>query len=179
MRLRGWTVGPFPDVKKAVIAVGPHTSSDDIIIGMAARSISSMQAAHYLGKKELFDGPFGWFFRMTGGVPIDRSGNKNLVEATAKLFDGKDRFLIALSPEGTRKKVDRMRTGFYYIAKLAGVPIILTAMDFKNKEVRFADPFYPGEDEKTDFKKILAFFAPVEGKNPERGMAHLLEEFNP
>jgi 1-acyl-sn-glycerol-3-phosphate acyltransferase len=84
--------------------------------------------------------------------------------------------MIAISPEGTRKKVDRLRTGFYYIAKKAGVPIVMAALDFQQKEVKFSEPFYPGEDELKDFQHIISFFAPIRGKHPDQGLAHLLKE---
>jgi len=170
----GWKVlNPFPDVPKAVIAVGPHTSWQDILLGMGARSISRMNNAHYLGKKELFDGPFGWFFRVTGGVPVDRHHKLNMVEQVTELFHAHEHFLLAIAPEGTRKKVDRLKTGFYHIARSAGVPIILSAIDFGKKAVWYSEPFYPTGNEQADLEKVLDFYRGVRGKDPERDMRHL------
>lgn len=175
MKLTGWKIsGRFPyELKKAVIIVAPHTSWRDVVIGLMARSVLQLKTARFLGKKELFDGPFGFFFRWMGGIPVDRSVNKNMVEQVVELFNKEEAMLLGLSPEGTRKKVERLKTGFYHIAKKAGIAIIMTGFDFKKKEIIFAEPFYPGNDEAADFKRIIEFFAPVQGYHPELGLGHL------
>lgn len=99
-----------------------------------------------------------------------------MVDQVVELFNRHDQFVLALSPEGTRKKVDRLKTGFYHIAKKARVPIIMTAFDFKKKEVYFGEPFYTCEDEAADFKKIISFYASVEGKKADQGLTHLQTE---
>ena len=177
LRLLGWTVkGSFPyHIKKCVVIVGPHTSAWDFVIGIAFRSKLRLTHAKYLGKAELFKGPFGFFFRSLGGYPVERSEKHNMVDQAAALFDGKDSFRLVLSPEGTRKKVDRLKTGFYHIAKKAAVPIIMTGMDFTKKQVSFSEPFYPTDNEVADFKHIYKFYAPISGKVPAQGMAHLLQ----
>lgn len=174
-KMNGWKVqGVFPDhIKKCVIAVGPHTSAWDIIVGMAAREVVPIKKAYFLGKKELFDGPFGWFFRMIGGTPVDRFSSQGMVEQAAAKFSQEEVFRLALSPEGTRKRVEKLRTGFYYIAKTAGVPILPVGMDFKHKALIIGEPLYLSGDEAADMKKIAAFFAPIQGKRPEMGMSHL------
>lgn len=176
-KIKGWKVnGAWPrDLTRAIIVVGPHTSGTDVVIGMAARSVIPIPHAHYLGKKELFDGWFGWFFRSTGGVPVDRSGNKNMVEQVVAEFARRKNFVLALSPEGTRKKVDRLKTGFWHIAKLAGVPIVMAGLDFAKKELILSVPFFPGENPEADLPKLIQFFASVSGKIPENGMQHLLK----
>lgn len=176
LRILGWTLkGSFPyHIKKCVVIVGPHTSSWDFVIGIAFRSKLRLTHAKYLGKAELFKGPFGFIFRKLGGYPVERSEQHNMVDQAASLFEGKDMFRLVLSPEGTRKKVERLRTGFYYIAKKAGVPIVMAGMDFARKEVSFSEPLYPSGNEAADFQKIYQFYAPISGKIPEQGMAHLL-----
>lgn len=170
----GWKVkGRSPAyLRKCVIAVAPHTSWRDVVIGMAARAGIPLPNTCFLGKKELFDGPFGWFFRWAGGLPVDRSGRKNTVEQVAELFREREELMLGISPEGTRQKVNALKTGFYYMAKQAGVPIVLAGLDFANKELIFSEPFYP-DNETEDFKKIIAFFAPVKGYHPNKGLAHL------
>ncbi len=177
LRLLGWTVkGSFPYyVKKCIVIVGPHTSAWDFVIGIAFRSKLQLTQAKYLGKAELFKGPFGFFFRSLGGYPVERSEKHNMVDQAAALFEGKDSFRLVLSPEGTRKKVERLRTGFYHIAQKAGVPIIMAGMDFSRKQVSFSGPLYPTGNEAADFQHIYEFYAPIIGKIPEQGMAHLLE----
>jgi len=173
-RTMGWKLlNEFPDVPKAVIAVGPHTSWQDILIGMAVRSITRMNNAHFLGKKELFDGPFGWFFRWTGGVPVDRKHKLNLVEQVTEIFNAHEHFLLGIAPEGTRKKVDRLKTGFYHMARSAGVPIIMAAFDYEKKAVWFSEPLIPSGDETADMEKVYAFYRGVRGKDPARDLRHL------
>lgn len=171
---KGWSVkGSWPaGLQKAVIVVGPHTSSSDVVIGMAARSLVPIPNAHYLGKKELFDGPFGWFFRMTGGVAVDRFSKSNMVEQVVEEFRKREKFVLALSPEGTRKRVDRLRTGFWHIAKQAGVPIVMAGLDYAGKQVILSDPFFPGESFEADLPVLINFFAHIKGKYPENGMEH-------
>jgi hypothetical protein len=138
------------------------------------RSKLSLTHAKYLGKAELFKGPFGFIFRKLGGFPVERSENHNMVEDAVQLFNRHDSFLLALSPEGSRKKVERLRTGFYHIAKKASVPIVMVGLDFEKKEALLSEPFLTGDDEAADFQHIYQFYAPVKGKIPEQGMAHLL-----
>ena len=174
-KLNGWkTVGEWPKgLTKAIIIVGPHTSAWDVVTGMAARSVVPIPHAHFLGKKELFDGPFGWFFRMAGGVPVDRFSKNNMVEQVVEEFRKRENFVLALAPEGTRKKVDRLKTGFWHIAKQAGVPIVMAGMDFFKKELVLSRPFMPGSSAEEDMPAIIRFFAPIKGKNPDAGMGHL------
>jgi 1-acyl-sn-glycerol-3-phosphate acyltransferase len=116
----------------------------------------------------LFLFPFGYYFRAVGGAPLDRSGGKNNVDATAEVFEKHDVFRLALSPEGTRKKVTELRTGFYYIALKAKVPIIPVAFDFGKKEVKIGDAFMPSGNYENDMKIVLPFYKGVIGKIPER-----------
>ena len=173
-KLSGWKVtGQWPpSLTRAIIVVGPHTSSTDVIIGMAARSIIPIPYAHYLGKKELFDGKFGWFFRTTGGVPVDRFSKNNMVEQVVNEFNSREHFVLALSPEGTRKKVDRLRTGFWHIAKQAAVPIVMVGLDYEKKELIISPPFMPGDHPDDDMPLLIRFFVNIKGKIPENGMIH-------
>lgn len=175
LQLQGWKISnEFPyHLKKCVIAVGPHTSAWDFVIGLAVRSKLKLYHLNFLGKAELFKGRFGFFFRKMGGFPVDRFSNNNVVDQVAEQFKIRDQFVLALSPEGTRKKVDKLRTGFYHIALKAGVPIVLAGLDFGRKEISFSEPFLPTGNMEEDFKKIIHFFADKEGKIPEYGLKHL------
>ena len=174
-RLIGWKIrAPFPiNTPKAVIIVAPHTCVDDLFIGLAARSILRLKSLQFFGKQELFKGPTGFLLRHFGGHPVDRFSKKNMVDQAVDLFNENSEFLLALSPEGTRKKVERLRTGFYYIAQKANVPIVMVAFDFANKEIRIEEPFFTSNDESADFNKIIHYFATVKGKYPELGLSHL------
>lgn len=153
-------------IKKAVIIAAPHTSWHDFYIGVLLRSVLNIKT-NFVGKKELFVFPFGWIFRALGGAPIDRHTKENKVDLIANLFKEKDEFRMAMSPEGTRKKVDKWRTGFYYIAKKANVPIIMFTLDFEHKQNKISEPFYPTDDIEKDFEFIHKFYEGVKGKIPE------------
>lgn len=169
-RLMGWKlIGDFPDVSKCVVIVAPHTSWVDFLVGLLVRKIVN-QEINFIGKKSLFKPPFGWWFRYLGGAPVDRFKNEDTVASISRIFSTRDKFRLALSPEGTRKKVEKWRTGFYYIAKSAGVPIVMVAFDYGKKEVKISDPVYPTDDKEEDFKTYLNFYQGVEGKIPEYGI---------
>jgi 1-acyl-sn-glycerol-3-phosphate acyltransferase len=169
-RLLGWKlIGTIDaNVKKCVIAVIPHTCNFDFFLGLFSRGIIGLEM-NFVGKKELFKFPFGWYFRSVGGAPLDRSGGKNNVDATVEVFNNREVFRLALSPEGTRKKVTELRTGFYYIALKANVPIIPVAFDYSKKEVRIGQPIYVSGNYEEDMKMILLHYKDAVGKIPERG----------
>lgn len=160
----GWQIkGDMPNVKKYIIVVAPHTSNYDFLIGVAVRSILGFKAS-YLGKKELFKAPFGWLFRKLGGYPVDRSKHTNLVDAVAAIFDAHDEFAIAIAPEGTRKFVPTWKTGFYYMAIKAKVPLVLSAFNYKTKTVEILEPFYPTGNKVEDENTILNFYKEHQGR---------------
>jgi 1-acyl-sn-glycerol-3-phosphate acyltransferase len=152
-------------MKKCVLAVVPHTHWMDFFIGLLVRELIGVPI-NYIGKKSLFEGPFGWFFKKAGGAPVDRSKRSDTVEAVADLFREREEFRLALAPEGTRKKVDSWKTGFYYIAIAAEVPIILVAFDYGKKTVRFSQPMTPTGDYEADYATYREFFKGVVGKVP-------------
>jgi len=164
-KLLGWKlVGTFPGhLDKFVIIVVPHTSWIDFFLSLLIREVWQEQI-NFIAKKSLFDSPLGWFFRWMGGAPIDRSKSSDTVSATAKIFDGREKFRLALSPEGTRKKVDKWKTGFYYIAKTADVPIVLVAFDYGKKQIKVSEPYLTTDDKEADFKNYEDFFIGVLGK---------------
>ncbi len=166
-RLMGWSlVGRFPDLNHCVFAVAPHTSWVDFPLGLLVRSLLGIEI-NYVGKHSLFKPPFGWFFRWTGGAPVDRGKSSDTVHAVAAIFKERPVFRLALAPEGTRKKVERWRSGFYYIALEAGVPIILVAFDFGHKQVRISEPRIPTGNFEVDYKEYRQFYEGVTGYKPE------------
>ena len=164
--LRWKLVGSFPDLDKCIIIVVPHTHWMDFFLGLLVRKVINKKM-HYIAKKSLFKPPFGWFFRWTGGAPIDRTKNSNTVDSIAQIFEERKVFRFALAPEGTRKKVTALKTGFYHIAKKAEVPFVMVAFDFGKKQVKISDPKFPTDDIQKDFKEIRGFFKGVQGKVPE------------
>jgi 1-acyl-sn-glycerol-3-phosphate acyltransferase len=167
-RLMGWKIeGSFDTgIKKCVIMVVPHTSWHDFYVGIFTRGIIGLEM-NFIGKKELFRFPFGNYFRWMGGAPIDRRGSLNKVDAITKIFEKKTEFRLAIAPEGTRKKVNELKTGFYYIALKSNVPIVPVAFDYGNKVVRIGKPLLPLGNIETDLPVLLKHFEGVIGKIPE------------
>jgi 1-acyl-sn-glycerol-3-phosphate acyltransferase len=166
-RLLGWTLeGSFPNVDKCVVIVVPHTHWVDFFLGLLIRRVIDTDI-HFIGKKSLFEGPFGWFFRWMGGTPVERAKSSDTVQAIADIFRERKEFRLALSHEGTRKKVERWRTGFYYIALEAGVPIVPVAFDFGKKQIKIAPPMMPTGDFEADYALFRQFYEGVQGYVPE------------
>lgn len=166
-RLLRWNlIGAFPDLNKYIIAVVPHTSNFDFIIGVLVRSISK-QSINFVGKKELFSPWIGWFFKGMGGVPVDRSKKGNTVNAIVKQFNTRKRFRIAIAPEGTRKKVTQWKTGFYHIAHKAVIPVIPVAFDYLKKQVVIYAPFYTTGNMEKDFEALRQLYGDAVGRKQQ------------
>lgn len=167
-KVMGWKIeGSFdPAIKKAVVIVVPHTSWHDFYIGVFTRRLLGVQI-NYIAKKELFQWPFGWYFKWMGGAPLDRTSGQNNVEAIAQIFKEHDEFRLAMSPEGTRKKVLVWKTGYYYIAMAANVPIICVGFDYATKKVIINKPFYPTGNIDEDTIILRSFIKGIVGKKKE------------
>ena len=167
-KILGWKLeNDFPKkTLKYVVIAAPHTSWVDFPIAILSRMASGTMI-HFIGKDSLFKPPFGFFFRALGGKPVDRTKNNKLVDTVIDIFNANEKFILALSPEGTRQKVDKWKTGFYYIAKGANVPIVMATLDFGNKKIKISKPYYTTPDKDKDFEYFSTFFKNVKGKNPE------------
>lgn len=168
--LFGWkaTVETDNFPPKYIVIVLPHTSNWDFPKGILARKIIG-QDIKFIAKKSLFKWPLGILMRALGGYPVDRSKHSNFVDAVVALFDSKERFIITITPEGTRKKVDRLKSGFYYIAKGANIPIVLCKFDYENKEIHFGTPRFVKDTLEEEIEYIGDYFKQVKGKIPEFG----------
>jgi len=166
LKLAGWiTVGRLPEnEKKFIIIVAPHTSNWDFIMGVIIRGAMGFKA-NFLGKESLFRKPFGFIFMGLGGIPVDRGTSRNMVDQVVAEINGRSSFILAIAPEGTRGKVKKWRTGFYYIARNANIPIVMCQLDYKHKEARFLDPFYPTGNVNADLEYIHDQFKDVKGLN--------------
>lgn len=167
-RLMRWKiVGTIDeDIVKCILMVVPHTSWHDFYLGLFTRGIMGLEM-NWVGKKELFRFPFNFYFSWMGGAPLDRTGGLNKVDYIVSLFNERKVFRLAIAPEGTRKKVTELKTGFYYIALKSNVPIIPIAFNFGNKEVNIGKPFFPTGAINTDMKILVSHFKNVKGKNPK------------
>lgn len=170
LNVLGWRLDlqPKPWPRKYIIIVIPHTSNWDFPLGLLVRA-AMQEEIGYVGKDSLFKSPFGFLFRWLGGIPVDRSKRNKFVDAVVDKFDGEEEMKICIAPEGTRKRVEKLKTGFYYIAKGANVPIILCKFDYGEKVIGTAAPFYPTDSMEADFAVIYDYFNGVKGKNPEHG----------
>lgn len=169
-RLRKWDFeGRLPDIPKYVIVVGPHTSNWDFIFGVAARNILKTDI-RFIGKAELFKFPFKNFFLSLGGIPVNRKERANAVATIAEYFGKSDQFILALSPEGTRSKVDSLRSGYYHIARNAGVPRVFVGIDYSRRRFVIGEPNKPAADWEKEEEEARGFFSDIQGKIPERGM---------
>jgi len=163
----GWRlVGTFPKIDKCVVIVAPHTSNLDFFLGLLIRKVMK-EEFNFVGKSSLFKWPFGWYFRKMGGMPVDRTKNNNFVTACAELIQNSKKIHLTLAPEGTRKRVEKWKTGFYYIAKEAQVPIVLVAFDYGNKQIKVSRPHYTSESIEKDFEIYKSFFAGAVGRIKE------------
>ncbi len=168
LRLFGWTIeGEVPEgLNRCVLIGAPHTSNWDFPLFLLAGLAYSMKF-RWLGKDSLFNGASGPICRLTGGIAIDRSGANDTVSQVVAVFEKQERLFLTLSPEGTRKKMDYWRSGFYYIAKDAGVPILLGFADYKRKVIGIGKVFAPAGDLNADMVEIREFYSGVQGKHPE------------
>ena len=167
LKLMGWRIeGELPRLDKFVAIGARHTSNWDFVIFLALMFVLRLNA-RWFGKHSIFRWPFGGLMRSWGGIPIQRHLSLNMVEQAIQGFRDNREFILVLSPEGTRKKVERWKMGFYHIALGAGVPIVPGALDFANRRVVIGAPFQPTGDAEADLQALLAFFRPYVPKKPE------------
>ena len=164
LRLMGWRVeGEVPNLPRFVIAVAPHTSNWDFLVGVAAMFALDLRLS-FLGKHTLFRGPFGAAMRWLGGIPVDRASPHGVVGDSVAAFARSERRILAIAPEGTRKRVAHFKPGFLHIAHGAGVPVMLAALDYGARCVRLGPTFTVGDDIEGERLRVEAHFAPIRGK---------------
>lgn len=167
MRILGWQlVGEAPDLPKYVLIAAPHTSNWDFPI-MLALDFAFKVGCVWMGKDSLFRGPLGVYLRHMGGIPIDRSSANNVVGQAVAAFQRHENMVMTIPPEGTRSLTRRWRTGFYYIALGAEVPIVCGFIDFKRKRTGFGPVLTPSGDIEADMAVIQDFYQDIEGKHPQ------------
>lgn len=167
MSLTGWKFeGAMPNEPKFVIIVVPHTSNWDFTLGVAALFALRFRVS-FLGKHTLFKWPLGPFMRWLGGIAVERSVSRDRVQETIGAFNASEKLILAVAPEGTRKRVAQWKTGFYHVARGAGVPIVPVAFDYGRKTVRIGPPFRPTGDREADFAELKEFYRGVVARRPE------------
>jgi 1-acyl-sn-glycerol-3-phosphate acyltransferase len=169
MRLTGWGIeGNFPDLPRLVVAVAPHTSNWDFLHGAAAMFALDLKLS-FIGKHTLFVWPFSAFLRWMGGIPVDRSAAHGVVGEAIETFRVRRAHLLVIAPEGTRRKVERFKTGFLHIARGAGVPVVLIGLDYATRTIRIGPVFEVGGDIEAERAKVEAHFAAIPGRHPHLG----------
>ncbi|MBO5224975.1 MAG: lysophospholipid acyltransferase family protein [Parabacteroides sp.] len=167
LRLIGWKLGPMiEDIPKCVICVAPHTSNWDFLLGEVFYT-SIGRHANFLIKKEWFFFPFNYIFNWLGGVPVDRGKRTSVTDQMVEQFKTRERFQLAVTPEGTRKRAKEWKKGFYYIAQKANVPIAIVYFDYKKKEVGYKGVFHVTGNMEQDIREIRAYYRGVTARHPE------------
>ncbi|MEE4661923.1 MAG: lysophospholipid acyltransferase family protein [Halieaceae bacterium] len=177
LRILGWRIeGTKPDCARCVLIAAPHTSNWDFPLMLLFAWSFGMRIS-WMGKRSLFAGPLGPIMRRLGGIPIDRSSAGNVVSNMTAAFAEKDELLLAVPTEGTRARVAYWKSGFYFIARQAGVPIVPSYLDFSLRRAGFGEPFSVSGDVHRDMAYLRAFYEPMVGKFPENfGPVRIREE---
>jgi 1-acyl-sn-glycerol-3-phosphate acyltransferase len=163
----GWRVeGQIPNVPKLVIIAAPHTSNWDFVVGIATKLALGLRVL-WLGKDSLFRAPLGPIMRALGGMPVDRHSSHDVVKAVVDEFERRDRMMLGIAPEGTRKRVERWRTGFYHIAHGAKAPILPVALNWGERAIQIGSPFVTTGNIDADMALLQDRFASVRGRRPK------------
>ena len=155
----------LPD--KCVIALAPHTSNWDFVIGKLY-TIAIGQSNHFLMKKEWFFWPLGILMRRMGGIPVHRDKKMKVTDSVAEMARNADVFRVCVTPEGTRKANSEWKKGFYYIALKAEIPILLYGLDFKTKTIVCTKKIIPNGDVDNQLSEIKDYFRNFTGKHPHQ-----------
>lgn len=165
----GWSMDvTIPDYPKCVICIAPHTSNWDFIIGELVCHALKWKAS-FLMKETWFFFPLNYFFKALGGIPVSRKKKgSDLTELIIATFRDSDKLKLAITPEGTRKRVEKWRSGMIYIALGANVPIVLASIDYKLKQVKLKDTYTPTGNLEADMLFIKNYYKSVNAKFPEK-----------
>ena len=167
-KLAGWEItGVFPDLPKFVLVGAPHTSSWDFPLSMLLMFGSGVRF-NWIAKASLFRWPVKGFFHRLGGIPVRREQSGNFVSQVVKAFEENSRMIVAIAPEGTRSKATYWKTGFYYMALGAKVPIVMGFVDYLRKQVGVGPTLHPSGDIHADFAILRAFYSDKTGKFPHK-----------
>lgn len=166
LKLVRWRmVGEVP-ADHCVIIGAPHTSNWDFPLALLAFWSIPIKAK-WVGKHTIFRRPFGWLMRRLGGISLDRGNTRDFVPQVVGWFEREPQLSLVIAPEGTRSRTDYWRSGFYWIAHGAGVPIVLGFVDYEKREGGLGEWFVPTGDIEADFDRIRAFYADKVGRHPE------------
>lgn len=163
----GWTKNVtelHPD--KYIICLAPHTSNWDFVIGQLYNTAEGL-GSNFLMKKEWFFWPLGVLFRRMGGIPVFRQKHMRMTDAMAETALQSKVFHLCITPEGTRKRVEDWKKGFYFIAQGANIPILLYGVDYERKLIQCTKTIWPSGDVEKDMREIKLYFKGFKGKYPQ------------
>lgn len=164
----GWKItGDFADLKKSVTIFAPHTAHVDFFYGKLGFTELGVNFK-FLSKKELFFFPMNLIMRKLGSIPVRGVKGKNAIYQVADLLNDADELHIVVSPEGFIKKVTNWNKGFYYMAKKAKVPIVVSYLDYEKREMGVKEVIYDIEDFNTVMNQINSIYKDVKGKYPKQ-----------
>ena len=167
LKIFGWKVeGKMPDLKKCVVIAAPHTSNFDFVFGVLY-AFSQGLNVKFLIKKEAFFFPMKYLLNSLGGIPVDRKKNTNVVEQVSEKIKKSKKFVLVLAPEGTRKKTKKWRSGFFYIAKTADIPIVVAYLDYQKKIVGFKNIIKADREFDEQINEIKKLYKGIVPKYPE------------
>lgn len=165
LRLGGWRMeGAFPDLPKVVLIGAPHSSNWDGFWGFVAKVALGLDI-RIIAKQQLFWWPLGVLLTKLGVIPVNRGAAGNLVDEIVKRFDREEKLWIGIAPEGTRKRVERWKAGFWKIAKGANLVVVPAYFHYPDKVIGIGEPFVLGDDMHADLARIRAWYTPWQGKN--------------
>lgn len=168
LQVTGWKFeGSIPDLPKYIGILAPHTSNWDFPFILAIASAIGIKFS-WFGKKEIFRWPVGGFFKSVGGIPIDRNSQQNVVQQTASMIQAREHIIVGITPEGTRSKIRYWKTGFYYIAHQAQVPIVLMYLDYARKVGGIGPVIETTGDIDADMKEIQEFYRGITARHPHK-----------
>jgi len=178
LKIFGWRrAGVVPDAPKFVMIAAPHTSNWDFPVGLAI-ILAFKVKMYWLGKEPIFKWPFGTFFKWLGGIPVNRSKSGDVVSQTIQTIKEHERIVMVVAPEGTRKRANHWKTGFYYIAMGANVPLAMGFIDYVRKEGGFGPTLMPTGNIETDMEKIRAFYQNITAKMPDKSTPAMISTQN-
>jgi len=171
--MSGWrTEGQLPSFPKFVLVAAPHTSNLDLPYALFVIFVLRAKI-YWLGKDAVFRMPFKRFFTWIGGLPVDRTQSSDTVSQLIKMFHENERLILAIAPAGTRKRVEKWKTGFYHAAMGANVPMVLGFLDYRRRVGGIGPVVWPTGDFESDMKTIRTFYDGITAKHPKQSLEPL------
>lgn len=167
LKLKGWEMeGEVPTARNYVLIAALHTSNWDLVYMLAFSRLVSVNV-HWMGKHTIFSPPFGWVMKRLGGIPIYRHMRNDVVQHMVERLTSGGSLVLAVPPKGTRVSTEYWKSGFYHIANIAQVPIVMGYLDYAKRRGGFGPALMPSGDVKVDMDVIRAFYRDKVGKHPE------------